>query len=158
MFNDVNEVRLLGNVTQDPKLNFTPSGTAVLAFGMATNRRYKHGEEWKDDTTFHNIVVWGALAQRLEKRLKKGTRLYLSGRVTVQMWESDNGKKNYKTEIVAEDISLISRYNEVQEQRTFAEPPKENLYNQAQPNPQTLVPAEGSPEDSSIIDPDELPF
>lgn len=112
MFSDLNKVTLLGNVTNDPDLRFTPSGSAVLSFGLATNRRYKKGDEWTDDVTFHNIVVWGQQAQSLSQRISKGTRLIMTGRITTRSWDGTDGKKNYKTEIVADEISLVSRYKE----------------------------------------------
>lgn len=112
MFNDINEVRLLGNITNEPELRFTPNGSAVLSFGMATNRRYKKGEEWVDDVTYHNIVIWGQRAQSLAPRVKKGTRLFVSGRLQTRSWDGQDGKKQYKTEIVSDEVSLVSRYNE----------------------------------------------
>lgn len=110
-FDDLNEVKLLGNMTNDPELKFTPSGTAVLNFSMATNRRYKQGEEWKDEVAYHNIVVWGNLAQGLATRAKKGTRVLVDGRLQTRSWEGNDGKKNYRTEIVANNVLLIDRFN-----------------------------------------------
>jgi|SRR5690606_1857322 len=109
MFGDVNKVTLLGNVTKDPDLRFTPSGTAVLSFSIATNRRYKKGEEWVDEPSFHNIVVWNQ-AEQLGKRIKKGTRIYIEGRLQTRSWDGADGKKQYKTEIVADRVILIARY------------------------------------------------
>lgn len=112
MFNDVNEVRLLGNITNEPELRFTPSGTAVLSFGMATNRRYKKGDEWVDEPTFHNVVVWGQYAQNLAPRVKKGTRVYVAGRIQTRSWDGNDGKKQYRTEVVSDEVNLLARYNE----------------------------------------------
>jgi single-strand DNA-binding protein len=109
MFGDFNKVILLGNVTREPELRFTPSGAGVLNFGLATNRRYKSGEEWKDEVTYHNIVVWRN-AESLSKRVKKGTRLMLEGRVSTRSWDDSAGKKQYKTEIIVDSVNLISRY------------------------------------------------
>jgi len=112
MFNDINEIRLMGNITNEPELRFTPSGTAVLSFGMATNNRYKKNDEWVDEPTFHNIVVWAQQAQSLAPRVKKGTRVYVAGRVQNRSWEGTDGKKQYKSEVVASGVELIARYNE----------------------------------------------
>lgn len=103
---------LMGNITNDPDLRFTPSGSAVLSFGMATNRRYKKGEEWVDDVTYHNIVVWGQRAQSLAQRVKKGTRVLVMGRLQTRSWDGQDGKKQYKTEVVSDEVNLIARYNE----------------------------------------------
>jgi single-strand DNA-binding protein len=153
LFDDINEVRLLGNITNDPDLRFTPNGTAVLNFGMATNRRYKAGEEWKDETTFHNIVVWSTLAQGVAQRANKGTRVLVSGRIQVRTWDGNDGKKNYKTEVVADNVILIDRYNKGKSSEL--------------PDVQSLATsgsgkstAQESPDASvdTTIDPDELPF
>lgn len=111
MFGDVNDVKILGNVTNDLELRYTPNGAAVLNFGVATNRRYQQDNEWKDDTTFHNIVVWGKQAETMARFARKGTRLYISGRLQTRSWEDADGKKQYKTEIVAREISLLARYD-----------------------------------------------
>lgn len=109
MFGDINRVTLMGNVTKDPDLRFTPSGAAVLSFSVATNRRYKKGEEWTDEVSFHNLVIWGN-AESLAKRIKKGTRLYVEGRIQTRSWDGQDGKKQYKTEVVGDKVILISRY------------------------------------------------
>lgn len=159
MFNDINEVRLLGNITNDPDLRFTPSGAAVLSFGVATNRRYKKGEEWVDDVTYHNIVVWGQRAQSLAQRVKKGTRLFVSGRLQTRSWDGQDGKKQYKTEIVSDDISLVSRYNEGPMSGNAGgdniDPASIPGMKSAASIPQPDAP---SGDDNVEIDPDELPF
>ena len=109
MFNDVNKVILMGNITNDPDLRYTTGGTPVLNFGIATNRNYKVGDEWRDEVTYHNIVVWRS-AESLAKRIKKGTRLYIEGRIHTRSWEGNDGQKKYKTEITADNISLVARY------------------------------------------------
>ncbi|MDQ7021494.1 MAG: single-stranded DNA-binding protein [Candidatus Dojkabacteria bacterium] len=109
MFGDINKIELMGNVVRDPELRFTPSGAAVLNFSLATNRSYRVGEEWKDEVSFHNIVVWRN-AESLAKRLQKGTRVFLEGRSHTRSWDSDDGKKNYRTEVIVDKVILISRY------------------------------------------------
>lgn len=110
LFGDINKVELLGNLTQDVELRFTPNGAAVASVSMATNRRYKQGEEYKDEVTFHNVVIWGNLAQGFAQRAKKGTRVLITGRIQTRSWDGNDGQKKYKTEIVAEDAILIDRY------------------------------------------------
>lgn len=109
MFGDINRVELMGNVVRDPDLRYTPNGAAVLSFSMATNRRYKKGEEWTDEVSFHNIVVWNN-AESLSQRIKKGTRLFVEGRIQTRSWDDKEGKKQYKTEVVSERVLLISRF------------------------------------------------
>jgi len=109
MFGDINRITLLGNVTKDPDLRYTPSGTAVISFSLATNRRYKKGDEWVDEVSFHNIVVWNQ-AEQLAQRVKKGTRMYIEGRVHTRSWDDKEGKKQYKTEVISDRVILISRF------------------------------------------------
>jgi single-strand DNA-binding protein len=143
MFGDINRVTLMGNVTKDPDLRFTPSGAAVLSFGMATNRRYKKGEEWTDEVQFHNIVAWNS-AESLAKRIKKGTRIYVEGRVQTRTWDGQDGKKQYKTEIVAEKVILIARYEGAKDGDGMSE--------------SSYEPKGGDNETSEDIDPSDLPF
>ncbi len=112
MFGDINKVEIMGNMTQDPDLRYTPNGAAVTSFGVATNRRWKgqNDSEWQEETQFHNVVVWAKLAEGIAQRAKKGTRIYVSGRLQTRSWEDQEGKKNYKTEIIAAEVILIDRY------------------------------------------------
>ncbi len=112
MFNDVNQCTILGNITNDVELRYTAGGTAVTSFSVATNRRYKKDDNWVDEPNFHNVVVWGKQAETLARFAKKGTRIYIQGRMQTRSWDGDDGKKNYRTELVANDISLLSRYNQ----------------------------------------------
>lgn len=109
MFGDVNKVTLLGNVTKDPDLRYTPGGAPVMSFSVATNRRYKKDENWVDEPAFHNIVVWNQ-AEQLAQRIRKGTRIYIEGRLQTRSWDGADGKKQYKTEIVSDRVLLISRF------------------------------------------------
>jgi single-strand DNA-binding protein len=109
MFGDLNEVTILGNITKDPDLRFTPSGAAVVSFSVATNRRYKKGEEWVDEPSFHNVVVWNN-AESLAQRIRKGTRILVQGRLQTRSWDGQDGKKQYKTEVVSEKVILVSRF------------------------------------------------
>lgn len=156
MFNDINEVTLMGNVTNDPDLRFTPSGSAVLSFGMATNRSYKQGDEWKEEASFHNIVIWGDRAQRLAERIQKGTRLIAKGRLQTRSWDGTDGKKNYKTEVIADTISLISRYKgEGQAGAGFSKGSRSASAPNDNPSPAPQMEDNGG---GDIIDPDDLPF
>jgi single-strand DNA-binding protein len=147
MFGDVNRVTLMGNVTKDPDLRYTPSGAAVISFGLATNRRYKKGEEWVDEVSFHNIVVWQS-AEQLAQRIKKGTRIYIEGRLNTRSWDGQDGKKNYKTEVVSDKVILIARYEGSNDQSQTS--------NSGSNEPVPAEPATEKTEDT--IDPNDLPF
>lgn len=112
VFGDLNEAQVIGNITQDLEVRYTSSGSAVTNFSIATNRSYRKqgAEEWTEEVAFHNIVVWGKDAEGLSQRAKKGTRIYIKGRLQTRSWEDQDGKKNYRTEIIAEKIILLDRY------------------------------------------------
>lgn len=110
VFGDLNQVELIGNITQDIEVKSTSNGNSVTNFSMATNRSYKVNEEWKDETAFHNIVVWGNDADYLAQKARKGTRIFVSGRLQTRKWEDNDGKTNYRTEIIANRVILLDRY------------------------------------------------
>ncbi len=152
MFGDLNRVTLMGNVTKDPELRYTPGGSAVLSFSIATNRRYKKGEEWVEEVAFHNIVTWNS-AEELSKRVKKGTRLYVEGRLNTRSWDGADGKKNYKTEIVTDKVILIARYEGAGESFGNREKSEQAPADELSGN---VLPEAQSDDDS--IDPNDLPF
>jgi single-strand DNA-binding protein len=154
MFGDLNRVEIIGNVTQDMELKYTANGTAVTSFGVATNRRWKqqNSEEWKEEAEFHNVVLWARLAESVSQRAKKGTRLFIAGRLQTRSWEGDDGKKNYKTEIVAQEVILLDRY----EKGPSSELPEAKVSSAPAGNDE---PKESkSSKKSEEIDPDDLPF
>jgi single-strand DNA-binding protein len=155
LFDDINEVRLLGNITNEPDLKFTPSGTAVLSFSVATNRRYQKENEWVDEPAFHNIVVWGQRAQSLAQRISKGTRVHVAGRLQTRSWEGTDGKKNYKTEIISDNVILIARYKEGPSSEL--QPAKASSGKAGASNNEPSF-SEDSVATEPSIDPDDLPF
>ncbi len=106
--NSLNRVSLIGNVTATPEIKETPSGQKVASFSLATNRTYKDANgEKQDQAEYHNIVVWGKLADITEQYITKGKKLYIEGRLQTRSWETDSGKR-YKTEIVGESLLMLS--------------------------------------------------
>lgn len=148
MFGDLNEVTLMGNVTKDPDLRYTPSGAGVLSFSMATNRRYKKGEEWVDEPSFHNIVIWNS-AEQLAQRIKKGTRILVQGRIQTRSWDDKDGKKQYKTEVVSDKTILIARYEGSNDDMGSS---RGSSNSAAETASDSDIPTEDS------IDPNDLPF
>ena len=105
----VNKVILLGNVGKDPEIKYTPSGVAIASLSLATNERQKKDGEWQDRTEWHNIVAWQRLAEIVGEYVKKGSKIYIEGRITTSSWEDkQSGEKKYRTEIVANDLVLLS--------------------------------------------------
>jgi single-strand DNA-binding protein len=108
MARSINKVILVGNLTRDPELRYTPQGTAVCTFGMATNRRWKtESGDLKDEAEFHNLVAWQALAEICAKLLKKGAKVYVEGRLQTRDWTGQDGAKRTRTEIVISDMVLL---------------------------------------------------
>ncbi|MEI8230830.1 MAG: single-stranded DNA-binding protein [Candidatus Peregrinibacteria bacterium] len=105
----VNRADLVGNVTREPELKTTTGGHHVLSIGIATNDRWKEKAtgEMKERAEFHNVVIWGALAEEAGKVLHKGSRVFASGRVQTRSWETQQGQKRYTTEIVADQCALL---------------------------------------------------
>jgi single-strand DNA-binding protein len=104
----VNKVILIGNLGKDPELRYTPSGQPVASFSVATTERWtdKNGQR-QDRTEWHNIVVWGKLAELTNQYLKKGRPVYIEGRITTRSWDDRDGNKKYRTEIVANQIQFL---------------------------------------------------
>lgn len=104
-----NKVILIGNLTRDPELRYTPQGTSVCNFGIAVNRKYKAAEEMKEEVTFINIVVFGKQADTCGQYLNKGSSVLVEGRLQERRWETEEGQKRSKHEVVAQNIRFLSR-------------------------------------------------
>ena len=103
-----NRVELIGNLTRDPELRYTPNGAAVCTFGVATNRTYVSEGEKKEEVDFHRLVSWNKLAELCNQLLKKGHRVFISGRLQTRSWEGADGQQRQTTEIVIEDMILLT--------------------------------------------------
>ena len=108
MARGVNKVILIGNAGGDPELRYTPSGAAVTNFNIATNESWtdKSGER-QERTEWHRIVVWGRLAEICNQYLRKGSKVYIEGRLQTRSWDGQDGQKRYTTEIVAREMQML---------------------------------------------------
>lgn len=114
MARSLNKAILIGNLTRDPELKYTPSGAAVVTFGVATNRAWKtESGEAKEDAEFHKIVAWNQLAEICAKMLKKGKRVYVEGRLQTRTWQGQDGNQRSTTEIVISDMILLDSRSDV---------------------------------------------
>ncbi len=106
----LNRAQLIGNVTRDPEVRQTPSGQSVASFAVATNSSWtdKMGQK-QEKAEFHNIVVWGKLAEICQQYVKKGRKIYVEGRMQTRDWEGEDGVKRYRSEIVTENFILLDR-------------------------------------------------
>lgn len=105
----LNKVFLLGNLTREPELRHTAQGSPVCSFSLAVNRRYKVGEEWKNEAAFFNIIVWNKLGENCSKYLSKGKPVLVEGRLQNRSYETQEGQKRTITEIVAENVQFLAQ-------------------------------------------------
>ena len=101
-----NKVMLMGNLTRDPELRYTSNGSAVTSFGLAVNRKFKQGDEWKEDVCFVDITVWGKQGENCAEYLSKGRPAFVEGRLQYSTWESD-GQKKSKLDVVANTVQFL---------------------------------------------------
>jgi single-strand DNA-binding protein len=106
----LNKAFIIGNLTRDPELKALPSGTKVCSFAVATNRSYKDKEGVRQDASeFHNIVAFAKLGELSAQYLKKGSQVYVEGRLQTRSWEGKDGEKKYRTEIIADTVQFGNR-------------------------------------------------
>ena len=113
MARSLNKVELIGNLTRDPELRYTPQGTAVCTFGLATNRQWTtEGGEKKEEAEFHRIVAWNKLAEICSQLLTKGRKVYVEGRLQTRSWTGQDGNQRTTTEIVISDMIILDSRRE----------------------------------------------
>jgi single-strand DNA-binding protein len=164
-----NNVTLVGNLTADPELRFTQTGTAVANMRVAVNRRIRNNQsgEWEDRTDgFFNVVVWRSLAENAADSLRKGTRVLVNGRLTERSFETQQGETRYVTEIEADEVCPSLRWAVAQVSKSdrtgFSQPgsqapPPADTGRPAQPAQQP-APTEAAAQQASPPEPDDVPF
>ena len=107
-----NSVTLIGNITRDPELRFTPSGQATASFGLAVNRRWQDRQsgEWQEAVSFFDVVCWREMAENASASLGKGSRIIVTGRLEQRSWESQEGEKRSKVEVIADEVGPSLRW------------------------------------------------
>jgi single-strand DNA-binding protein len=107
-----NTITVIGNITRDPELRFTATGQATTSFGLAVNRRWQNrqSQEWEEQTSFFDIVCWQSLADNVADSLAKGSRVIVSGRLEQRSWETQDGERRSKVEIVADEVGPSLRW------------------------------------------------
>lgn len=105
----VNKVIILGRVGKKPELRHTPSGASVTSFGVATSEKYKdkNTNEYKENTEWHNVVVWGKTAENVSKYIDKGRQLFIEGKLSTRKWQDKDGNDKYTTEIIASTVQFL---------------------------------------------------
>ncbi len=107
-----NNVALVGNITRDPELRFTPTGQATATFGLAVNRRWQNRQtqEWEEATSFFDVVCWREMAENAAESLVRGSRVMVTGRLEQRSWETADGDKRSKVEVIADEIGPSLRW------------------------------------------------
>ena len=105
-----NTITIIGNVTRDPELRYLTSGTALAQLGVAVNRRYMQNNEWQEETSFFDVVCWRDLADNVSESISKGDRIIVTGRLEQRSWETQDGDKRSKVEIVADEVGPSLRW------------------------------------------------
>ena len=180
----VNKVILVGNVGKDPETRYLEGGTAVCSFSLATSETYRNRDGEKvTNTEWHNIVLWRGLAEVAEKYVKKGSQLFIEGRIRTRSWDDRDGNKRYTTEIVGDNMQMLGRRADDQgaqtgqqgtqggqqgaqtgQQGAKPDPQSPPSGPQTTPSPQAQEPSTGSDQGNSFNDvspaegPDDLPF
>jgi len=126
----VNKVILIGNLTRDPELRYTPQGTPVVSFGVATNREWTVEGVKKEAADFHNVVAWNKLAELCDQLLSKGAKTYVEGRLQTRDWVDNDGNKRYKTEVVINEMIVLTSRKSAGDyssgKSTYEETPKDD--------------------------------
>lgn len=161
MARSLNKVMLIGNLTRDPEMRYTPQGTAVCTFGLATNRQWttESGEK-KEDVEFHNLVAWNKLAEICAQLLKKGRKIYAEGRLSTRSWQGQDGAQKQRTEVVITDMVILDKRGDepAQDSEMGAPLPVTESQEVAQPEPVKETPKK---EDVQVVDEvgeEDIPF
>lgn len=150
----LNRSQLIGNVTREPEIRQTTGGQTVASFSIATNRVWmdKAGQK-QEKADFHNVVVWGKLAEICQQYVKKGKKIYVEGRMQTRDWEGEDGVKRYRSEIVVENMILLDR---------SGAPSEENIGMERESNSAAIKPsasaATSAPVKEEEMSLDDLPF
>lgn len=145
----VNKVILVGFVGNDPEVRYLDSGTPVANFRLATSENYTNRSGEKvSQTEWHNVVVWRGLAEVVEKYVKKGSQLYIEGRIRTRAWDDRDGNKRYTTEVVADNLQMLGKRGETSDMPASQEQPQNNTS-----APKT---SDGAVSDDEAVD--DLPF
>lgn len=100
---------LIGNAGKSAELRYLANGTAIASFSVATSQSRKKDDKWEEETTWFNIVCWSELAERVSQNVVKGKQVYVEGRIQVRKWESDDGQKHERTEVVANSVLVLGK-------------------------------------------------
>lgn len=155
----LNRGEILGNMCRDPELRTTPNGSSVCSFGVATNEQWKGQDGTQQERTeFHNVVVWGKLAEQVSASITKGRKVYISGRLQTRSWETPDGVKKYTTELIADSVTSLGHPHSEIEMSAGDPPMSQSVEPATPPVPSTQTPDVPEVNYESEIKPEDLPF
>lgn len=163
MARSLNKVQLIGNLTRDPELRYTPQGTAVCTIGLATNRTWttENGEK-HEASDFHRIIAWNKLAEICSQYLVKGRKAYFEGRLSTRSWTAQDGQQKTITEVIADDMIILdNKGNAVvgassdESESVAPSKPKAAVKKEKEGKEETPV---AKPTDEELVPPDDIPF
>jgi single-strand DNA-binding protein len=162
MARSLNRVQLIGNLTRDPELRYTPNGNAVVTFGLATNRGWTtDAGEKREEVDFHRIVAWNKLAELCSQFLTKGRKVYVEGRLSTRNWTGQDGAQKSTTEVVIDDMILLDNQRQGagagEEAPAQAAPPRPKPAPKKREEASEDAPHPGSQQEEEVA-PDDIPF
>lgn len=168
MARSLNRVQLIGNLTRDPELRYTPNGTAVCSFGIATNRNWTTDQgEKHDEAEFHKIVAWNKLAELCSQFLVKGRKVFVEGRLATRTWQAQDGTPRTSTEVIISDMILLDSKRPEDDKMDEAPQAEVEAGGEEKPTGKVSKKAENAPvEEKPVapaggedeIAPDDIPF
>lgn len=175
MARSLNRVQLIGNLTRDPELRYTPQGTAVCTVGLATNRSWTTDSgEKHEETEFHRIVAWNKLAELCSQFLVKGRKIYVEGRLSTRSWTGQDGTQKSVTEVVIDDMILLDNKGQqaqsasastnldgsapVEEASKASPKPAEKKTKETEKSPEPTQDSGTVAPDEDMVPPDDIPF
>lgn len=149
----INKVILVGNLGRDPEMRYTQNGVAVCSFSLATSETYRDrtSGEKVTQTEWHNIILWRGLAETAEKYLRKGSSVYIDGKIRTRKWEDQQSQTRYTTEIIADTMQMLDR-------RDSSTAPSQTTVQPAAAPEKPLPASEQSADVTAPPEPDDLPF
>lgn len=152
----LNRAQLIGNLTRDPEVRQTSGGRSVANFGVATNSRWTDASgQLQEKVEFHNLVVWGKLADICAQYLKKGSKVFIEGRIQTREWQGEDGVKRFRTEIVADNMIMLDRKGERVGDVALEREPA-GLSRKSSPDQNALADEVPAPSDEIAVE--DLPF
>ncbi len=170
MARSLNRVQLIGNMTRDPELRYTPSGTAVCSFSLATNRNWTTDQgEKKEDAEFHRIVAWNKLAELCSQFLVKGRKVYVEGRLQTRNWTAQDGTQRNSTEVVIDEMILLDSKRPTDatntgesaqktQEKEEASPSESEKSKESKQEEEKKEPPKEKKQDEEEVAPDDIPF